>query len=712
MPVTEGDPHPGKNLPPKQAYDLRADHHAARRCSRSPFPTCMIQLHNIHLAFGGKPILDGLTWTIKPDRRIGLIGPNGAGKSTLLRVIAGEHTPDDGTVSMSGGTTIGYLAQDTQEAASEKSVLEEGMKAFAETLALQDEEHRIAEALDAEDDHTSDAYQRLLHDQADVHTRLTASEAHLIQPKTEAVLTGLGFDPDELSRPLSTFSGGWRMRVALARILLREPAFLLLDEPTNHLDIDSIAWFEGYLKAYPGTVIMVSHDRYFLDRMVTTTAELSNGQITEYAGNYAFYLEERGERRLLQRAAYENQQREIAETERFIERFRYKASKAKQVQSRVKQLERLERIPPPPDEQAEISFRFPEPPRSGRIVMEFSEFSKTYTAPEGDVHVFTNAGPITIERGDKIALIGKNGAGKSTLARMLRGTEPFDGTRKLGYNVEMTFFAQHQAETLDHDRTVLESLRETAVGKTETELRTLLGTFLFQGDDVFKPVRVLSGGEKSRLSLARTLMHPANFLILDEPTNHLDIQSIGVLVEALKQYTGSFVIVSHDRHFLDQVVTHVWRAEGGQVLTFEGTYSDYEWHREHGTAARFATHEHSSTPALQPEPTPVRKTKEQKREEAEARNRRHQQEKQGKYDFASLNPFKLRKTYQNVEADILRQEERKANLEADLADPNLYTDPDRAQQKTADYEAVKADLATLYEKWEALAEHLAALDEA
>lgn len=669
----------------------------------------MIQLNNIHLAFAGIPILDGLSWTIKPNQRIGLIGPNGAGKSTLLKLLAGTYTADAGTIQKSGGIQIGYLAQDVQESNLDRSVLDEAMTAFADVLEWQAKEIRLTEALEAESDHTTAHYEQLLHDLDDVHTHLNASDAHLIRPKSEAVLTGLGFDADELTRPMSSYSGGWRMRVALAKILLSEPDYLLLDEPTNHLDIESIAWFEQYLKSYRGTVVLVSHDRYVLDRMVTHIAELSRGRITDYAGNYAFYLHERTERRELQRAAYENQQKEITETERFIERFRYKASKARQVQSRVKHLEKLERILPPPSEEAEISIRFPTPRRSGRIVMALSRFSKTYVTAEGTVEVFRDADALEIERGDKIALIGKNGAGKSTLARMLRGTEPFDGSRDLGHHVDLTYFAQHQAEELSPSHSVLEALREKSQGHTDTELRTMLGAFLFEGDDVFKPVSVLSGGEKSRLALARTLLHPANFLILDEPTNHLDIQSIGVLVEALRQYTGSFIVVSHDRHFLDQIANRVWYVGEGRVRTFDGTYSEYVWHREHGTAARLQQTQ-AAAPAVTngtDETSSTRKTKEQKRREAAARKQRYEaaQEK-GAYHL--LNPYQLRKVYEETEATILKKEARQTELEAALADPDLYDeDGVRAREATAAYEAVQQELAALYEKWEALAEQLA-----
>jgi ATP-binding cassette, subfamily F, member 3 len=670
----------------------------------------MIQLNNIHLAFAGEPVLEGLSWTITPDRqRIGLIGPNGAGKSTVLRVITGQHTPQEGTVAIGNSTTVGYLEQDAQELDTERPVIEEALRAFSHVKALEAEEEEITDALSAADDYESDRYQKLLHRLSDVQQELVTHEAHRLQSRTEAVLAGLGFEPDELERPVRSFSGGWRMRVALAKLLLRNPDFLLLDEPTNHLDIQSIDWLEGYLRAYEGTVVIVSHDRYFLDRMVTATAELTHGQVTIYNGNYSYYLEEREHRRELQRQRYENQQREIKEIERFIERFRYKAHKAAMVQSRVKHLDKMERIPPPPSEESTVTIRFPEPRRSGRIVLELSRFSKTYDTAEGTVEVFDDADPLTIERGEKIALIGKNGAGKSTLARILRSVEPFDGTREEGYNVDMTYFAQHQAEALNPAHTVLESVRELAPDRTETELRTMLGAFLFTGDDVFKPVTVLSGGEKSRVALARTLLHPANFLILDEPTNHLDIQSINVLTEALQQYSGTFVIVSHDRHFLDEVANTVWHVGGGRVQDFPGTYSEYRWHLEHGSveapdASLTTTPASNGTSSKQQKSGP--KSKAQKREEAQARQR--QANGTSAPDYSTLNSYKLQELYEETEADILAKEEKKEALEEAMADPTLYDNHNRAKEVNADYAAIEQELATLYERWEALAEELTA----
>ena len=683
----------------------------------------MLVLRDLHLAFGGRVLFDGLNWTVKAGERVGLVGPNGAGKSTLLRVIAGEQSVDQGEVVYEGGASVGFLRQDTQEEDLEISPLEEALHAFDDVLRLEAEAERLTAAMEAHADHASDDYFSLVEQFSRVQDRLVTREAHTAEARAGAILSGLGFTEDEMHRPLSTFSGGWRMRVALARLLLGQPEVLLLDEPTNHLDIESIDWLEQYLTTYPGAVVLVSHDRYFLDRMTTSTADLVRGQIDTYPGNYAHYLEARVERRLHWQARYDNQQKEIAEAERFIARFRAKATKAKQAQSRIKMLERLERIPPPPPEAASMQFRFPDPPPSGRQVVELSAFSKSYPAPEGgETAVFDHADAVTLERGDKVALVGKNGAGKSTLARILLGTEPFEGERREDRRAEIAHFAQHQAESLEPSHTVLESLREKSRGHSETELRSILGAFLFSGDDSEKSVSVLSGGERSRLALARTLLSPANVLVLDEPTNHLDIVSKNVLAEALRQYTGTFVLVSHDRAFIDSVAQATWYVEDGGVKAYQGSYSEAQWQREHGTASRLtpsgdgAASRSQSAPAPNAAPSKPKKksggkkSKEEKRREAEARNALYRMMKDGTVPPArELGPDLAARALELLEQSVEEKEAEAGALEAKMADPALYADA-TAFQKTADQlAAAQKELKGLMQRWEKLAAEVEAL---
>jgi len=682
----------------------------------------MIQLTNVSLQFGGEPIFEDLSWTITPEsHRIGLVGPNGAGKTTLLKIIAGRLTPDRGTVDRGGGTEVGYLEQNVQEMPPDRSVLAESLTAFSDVLDLEAEEERITERLTDIDDYESREYERLLGRLETVQERLNAAESHRLRPRAEATLTGLGFDPDELDRPLRTFSGGWRMRVALAKLLLRRPDILLLDEPTNHLDIDSIDWLEEYLKSYPGTVVIVSHDRYFLDRMVSEIAELTRGRLWHFDGNYSYYEEAREERYEQWRQEYENQQKRIKEIEAFISKFRYNASKASQVQSRIKKLEKMDKIPEPPSEESSISFRFPEPERSGAVVLELSQFSKTYESDEGPVEVFDDAQPLTVERGDKIAIVGPNGAGKSTLARILMDKEPFEGERSEGHNVTLSLYAQHQADTLDPDASVLQAVRDVAPDRKDTELRSLLGTFLFTGDDVFKKTRVLSGGEKSRVALARTLLSPANCLILDEPTNHLDIKSKNVLIEALQQYEGTFIIVSHDRHFLDEVVEKVWRVGGGGVQTFIGNYAEYRWQVEEGSAelgdarpdaeqmpgrasgpsGNGARQESTASSGSSPEPRGDGAPSTQTSTSNGASNGR----------FSDLNSYQVKRKLEAVETEIMEKEEKQEELEAAMADPDAYDHSGRATELSKKYNDLKRELSELYEDWEALTERVMAIEE-
>jgi len=662
----------------------------------------LIQLQSISVRLGGHSILRDLTWTVGDGKRIGLIGPNGAGKTTLLRVIAQQLDSDSGEISRTG--SVGYLSQDVQENTSGLSVIEESLTAFDSIGALQVREEELTRALEQ----PGANHRKILRELEVIHERLSVHEAHSAQARAEAVLEGLGFATIDLERRIDHLSGGYRMRVSLARILLQKPDVLLLDEPTNHLDILSIEWLEKYLKIYSGTVILVSHDRYFLNRMIDTVAHLYRGKVTEYAGNYDYFLVEREKRRVLEQAAYDNQQREIQQSERFIARFRYKASKARQVQSRIKHLDKLERLPLPESPDAQIRIRFPSPPPSGRTVLSLSQFSKIYPSVDGPaVNVFNQAGPLEITRGQKIALIGKNGAGKSTLSRILYGSESIDGTRQEGHNVSVRFFAQHQADALNLNDTVLESLCREAIGQQEVYLRTLLGAFLFTGDDVFKPVKALSGGEKSRLALARTLVNPANFLILDEPTNHLDIQSIKVLIEALRQYDGTFVVVSHDRHFLDHVANVTWHVGDQGIRMYEGTYSDYRWALDHGSLQQTKQEEKSPSKKNQKKLTRSGgpKSKEEKRREAEARNKAYREAKMnGQSNPDALTSHQRAWLCETAEAAIIDAELRKRDAEKNLADPQVYSDPDRSKEATATYVAIEKELKDLYAQWENLME--------
>ncbi len=670
----------------------------------------MIKLDDITIQFGEEPLFDDLSWTITPEpHRVGLVGPNGAGKTTLLKVIAGDQRADSGTVTREG-VSIGYLEQDVQELPDDRTVREEALRAFEDVLDLEEKEQQISEELEATD-HESDRHEKLLNRLHRVQEQLDAQDAHRVRPRTEATLTGLGFDPDELDRPLHTFSGGWRMRAALARLLLKQPDVLLLDEPTNHLDIESIDWLEDTLETYPGAVILVSHDRSVLDRMVTSTAELVRGRLLHYDGNYSHYLEAREARYERWRREYENQQKRIEEIKEFISKFRYNAARASQVQSRIKKLERMDRIPPPPDPAPTMSFEFPEPPRSGVVVLELSEFSKTYRTEQGPETVFTDAGPLTIERGDKIALVGPNGAGKSTLARIIGDREDFEGTRTEGHNVEMAFHAQHQADTLDPNQTVFDALREAAPDRPKTELRSLLGRFLFTNEDAFKDVHVLSGGEKSRLSLARTLLSPANLLILDEPTNHLDIQSREVLIEALQKYEGTFVLVSHDRHVLDAVAEKTWRVGGGTVRTFLGNYSDFRWQVEEGSAQPLRdVHETQATSTADPSTNGHAAPDKPEGDSDDSDTSESDSRRDGPY--ADLNSYQLKQKLEETEARILEIEEKQEELEAAMADPDAYEgDGVAARELSDEYNALKKELSDLYEEWEELTEHVMALED-
>ncbi|QCR21516.1 ribosomal protection-like ABC-F family protein [Pontibacter sp. SGAir0037] len=632
----------------------------------------MISINNLNFHFGSRPMYEDANLHIKPKDKIGLIGLNGTGKSTLLRIIVGEYAPDGGSIQMSKETTIGFLNQDLLSYETHESILSVAMQAFEEAISLQKEIDKVL--VEFENNFHDDLVDKL----AGLQERFEALGGYSMQANAEAILEGLGFSTAELQQPLASFSGGWRMRVMLAKILLQQPSLLLLDEPTNHLDLPSIKWLESYLERYEGAVVIVSHDREFLDKTTTTTVEVANAKLNVYPGNYSFYVEEKALRNEIQKGAYENQQAHIRQTERFIERFKAKATKAKQAQSRMKQLERMERIEDVAPDAAKVNFSFRFNVQPGRHILRLEHMSKSY----GDKIIFRDTN-VHVERGDKIALIGGNGKGKSTLLRIIAGTEHIQGKRELGHNVIMSFYAQHQLESLSVDNEILQELQQAGSGKTEVELRTLLGSFLFTGETVFKKIKVLSGGEKSRVALAKTLISEANFLMLDEPTNHLDMQSVNILIQALEQYEGTFIIISHDRYFVENVATKIWYIEDYQLKEYPGTYHEYEafQERKEKEAKKVA----ASTPA------PVKEEPKQK-----------QQRDTSEYNALNNQLKQANRQLSDVEKQVQKLEQELAGYEAQLADPKVYSNPDLLQEKSLKFEQVQKELQKVNEKWEAL----------
>ena len=537
----------------------------------------MIQLSGAGKRYGHKLLFEDADWLITPESHIGLVGGNGTGKSTVMKVLAGLESLDYGSISRAKGISAGYLPQDGLTL-SGKSIFEECMSVFAELHTMEKEMESLAQSM-SELDQTSAAYADVADRYQKLEHEFRARDGYTLEAEVGKVLTGLGFHRDDWTRLTDEFSGGWQMRLALAKLLLSKPNLLLLDEPTNHLDLEARNWLEEYLTSYPYAYVLISHDRYFLDVTVQRIVEIWNKQMHFYAGNYDLYLSAKTTRREQLEAAYKTQKERIEQLEVFINRFRYTATKAKQVQSRIKELDKIERIQIPEEEKT-VHFTFPQPKPSGRIVAEFSNVAKSY----GDHRVFDKVN-FNIERGERIALVGVNGAGKSTLIKLLAGTEPVTaGEFKLGHNVDFDYFAQDQYKELDPEARILEDLGEKSGTSTQTELRSLLGCFLFSGDDVFKRIGVLSGGERNRYALLKMLLHPANFLLLDEPTNHLDIRAKDVLLEALEKYTGTVVFVSHDRYFIDKLSTRVFEIGDGKVEIYPGNYEDYLWRKQGGAA--------------------------------------------------------------------------------------------------------------------------------
>lgn len=637
----------------------------------------MIAITNLSYYLGDRALYDSASLHIKPKQKIGLIGLNGTGKSTLLRMINGEFQPDGGHISKSGDCTIGFLNQDLLSYQSDDSILSVAMQAFERQNQLQVQIDKIL--YEMEHDYKDELIDKL----ARVQDEFEALDGYTVQSKAEAILEGLGFVTDDLHRPLRLFSGGWRMRVMLAKLLLQKPSLLMLDEPTNHLDLPSIQWVEKYVQSYEGAVIVVSHDRQFLDNTVDTTVEVSGGKLNYYSGNYSYYLEEKDERNEIQRGAYENQQAKIRQTERFIERFKAKATKSRQVQSRVKALDKMEVVDAVVDENAKVHFRFQFTTQPGRHVFQLEDASKAY----GD-KVILDATNISMERGDKIALIGANGRGKSTVLRVVAGTEPIEGKRRLGHNVMFTFYAQHQLESLNVNHNLIEELKYANPNKTETELRTVLGCFLFSGDDVFKKIKVLSGGEKSRVALAKVLLSQANFLLLDEPTNHLDMQSVNILIQALQQYEGSYIVVSHDRYFVENIANKIWYIEDHEIKEYPGTYQEYEvWVEERGLQSAVSDKAVvSSAPPQKASAQPAASTK-------NSTNKPTSNE-----DIQKLK--KAKKQVEELEETISSLESKIAETEAKLAEPSVYNDVKALADLNRFYADIKQKLEKANDAWE------------
>ena len=652
----------------------------------------MIQLTAAGKRFGPKVLFQELDWLITPHDRVGLVGANGTGKTTLLKVLAGTESLDYGTITQQRGIQSGYLPQDGLSL-SGRTVFAECLSVFEHVHQMQREQEELARRM-AEVDHASTEYQQIAERFHRIQAEIQARDGYTIEAEVGTVLNGLGFKKEDWQRRTEEFSGGWQMRIALAKLLLQKPNLLLLDEPTNHLDLETRNWLEQYLVNYPYAYVLISHDRYFLDVTVKKTAEIWNKQVFFYSGNYEKYLAQKAERRAQLEAAYANQKEKIDQLEAFINRFRYQATKAKQVQSRIKELERMEKIEVPPEEKA-IHFSFPQPRPSGRMVAEAKDLAKSYGAKQ----VFGGVN-FVIERGDRIALVGVNGAGKSTLIKLLAGQEQAtSGELRLGHNADVDYFAQDQYKALDPNARMLDDLFEAAPRSTQTELRSLLGCFLFSEDDVFKTIGVLSGGERNRYALARMLLHPSNFLLLDEPTNHLDLRAKDVLLDSLQKFTGTVVFVSHDRYFIDKLATRVFEIGEGRVEVFPGNYEDYLWRKEGKDNAAADTSLAPNGSAI-PANSAVR-TNDHEADKSEPETK-----------LKRLNPIKLKQMRER----LVELEEEIARLEAAITTAETalqnFVSVEETQRQTSLLERSKANLEQAMNEWEEMSQVLEAQIEA
>ncbi len=642
----------------------------------------MISLDNLSVSYGGWTLFDGISFLINEKDRIGLVGKNGAGKTTLLRIITGEQQPTEGAVTINGECTIGYLPQQMR-VADTTTLKAETEKAFDEVLRLEAEIASLTSEIAERTDYESEEYATLLHRLNDAQDHYHILGGDTREADIEKTLLGLGFKREDFGRATSEFSGGWRMRIELAKLLLRRPSIFLLDEPTNHLDIESIQWLEEYLRTYNGAVLLISHDRAFLDNVTTRTIELSLGHIYDYKVPYSKFVELRAERRQQQLAAYENQQKLIEKTEEFIEKFRYKPTKSNQVQSRIKQLERLDRIEVEEEDLATLNIKFPPAPRSGQIVAEIKEIGKSF----GEKHIFSGA-EFTIERGQKIALVGRNGEGKTTMARMIIGElEATEGSIKIGANVNIGYYAQNQDDLMDGEFTVFDTLDRVAVGDIRTRLRDILGAFLFRGEDIDKKVKVLSGGERSRLAMARLMLEPYNLLVLDEPTNHMDMRSKDILKRAIQKYDGTVIVVSHDRDFLDGMVDRIYEFRDGGVKEYLGGIYYFLEKRKLESLQELERKDKPATTASTATPSSGKLSYEQRKE----------QEKQMR---------KIRKTIESIEAELASIEQQIASYDEKFASATEYNEADYAT-----YNELKARYDKQMHEWEKACYELELIEE-
>ena len=651
----------------------------------------LVGLNNVTFEFGARVIIQDATWHILPGDRVGLIGYNGTGKSTILKLLVGEYKPSNGSVERGRDTTIGYLHQDLLSFDTNDSILEVAMGAFEKVKQLEKEIEILGKKMESPSFTGEGAEdEALLHEYSDKLHELEVLGGYNIHHKTEEVLQGLGFENSALQRPYKEFSGGWRMRVLLAKMILQQPDVLLLDEPTNHLDLPSIEWLEKYLQHYKGSVVIVSHDKFFLNRMVNKIAEVYQQELHLYTGNYDYYETEKALRIEMQQRAYENQQDYIRQNERLVERFRAKASKAAMAQSIMKKLDKLERVEQAELERPNLRINFKVDKQPGKIIATLKDATKKF-----DKLTIVEHAEAEINRGDKIALIGANGKGKSTLLRMIAGTEPFEGERIWGHNVDESFYAQHQLEALNVNNTILDEMKECGSGKTELELRALMGCFLFSGDDVEKKIKILSGGEKARVALAKVIAGKGNFLMLDEPTNHLDMHSVELLAEALNKYEGTSILVSHDRFFISKTANTIWEIVDHEIKVFKGPYKEYvEWKERMAKQAADSAKEEKEIPVV--------------KEVTQSINNKPQADNLDRDQKKELQ--RLQKQFTRLEEDINKLNTTKTTIETDLGNPSIYADVKKFQQLETEHKNILQKISVAEKEYEVLFEKIMELE--